>query len=210
MKMQRISTGFDRLAPIYTVLTKIVFGGRVQRAQLHFLTQITRNDHVLILGGGSGDLLKALLEKHSGLIVDYIDISPKMLGLARKKVNKTSNVNFIEGTERNIPETAYSLVITNFYLDLFTDSIVAQVITTIKKSLRPDAKWLATDFVNESAWQRIMLWVMYRFFRMTTGIEATRLPNWTSVLTKSGMQELDSAKFYKGFIKSSVYTMSKA
>jgi ubiquinone/menaquinone biosynthesis C-methylase UbiE len=133
MKMQRISKGFDRLAPVYTLLTKIVFGGRVQRAQLHFLTQITRNDHVLILGGGSGDLLKALLEKNPGLIVDYIDISPRMLNLARKKINKTSNVNFIECTERNIPETAYSLAITNFYLDLFTDSTVAPVITTIKK-----------------------------------------------------------------------------
>ena len=202
--MQHISTGFDRLAPVYTLLTKIIFGGMIQKAQLHFLTHISSDDRVLILGGGSGDLLKLILEKHPRLIIDYIDISPKMLELARQKVQNAANVNFIEGTEQNIPGTSYSIAITNFYLDLFTDPTLAEVITTIKKSLQHPAKWLVTDFVNEKIWQRIMLWIMYRFFRSTTGIEASQLPDWESAIKKTKARVVDSKRFYCGFIKACV------
>ena len=206
--MPGISTGYNRLAPVYTFLTKIVFGRSIQTSQLHFLSHLQPDHRLLILGGGSGDLLKAILEKQPKLIIDYIDISSKMIKLARQKIPAAATVNFIEGTEQNIPDTTYDAVITNFYLDLFPDAALSQVIATIKKSLPTNAKWLVTDFVNEKIWHRIMLWIMYRFFRITTGIEASRLPHWESALLKSGIQEVESAKYYGRFIKSSVYKIS--
>lgn len=205
---KRISTGFNRLAPAYTLLAKIIFGNAIQQSQLHFLNYILPDDRMLILGGGSGDLLKAILKIHPAIRIDYIDISPKMLELARKKNPVPLNVNFIEGTEGNIPEVSYSVVITNFYLDLFPNETLTKVISKIKKSLRPSATWLVTDFVNEKTWHRIMLWIMYRFFRITTGIEAKRLPDWRVALLKSGVNEVDSVNYYGGFIKSSVYKIS--
>lgn len=158
-----------------------------------------------MLGGGSGNVLKALLEKHSALYVDYIDISSEMLALAKKKTNNPPTVNFIEGTEHTIPHTAYSVVITHFYLDLFADATLPRVVEIIKKSLRPSAQWLVTDFVCENRWHRMMLWVMYRFFRISTGIEATRLPNWQNILFQAEVKEIQSARFYRGFIKASVF-----
>jgi tRNA (cmo5U34)-methyltransferase len=203
----KIATGFNRLAPFYALLTRIVFGKTLRHAQEHFLVSIHPGDHVLILGGGSGELLKSLLKQRPKVAIDYIDISEKMIQLAREKTQSPSNVNFIIGTEQNIPNREYTVVITNFYLDVFSDATMKTVIEKIKSELQPDAHWLVTDFVNEKWWHQMMLGVMYLFFRITTHIEATRLPHWTQHLMSHGATEINSKRFYGGFIESKVYAL---
>lgn len=207
LKNERIAKGFDRLAPVYTRLSGIVFGKTLERSQNHFLNSIKTNDRILILGGGSGELLKSLLKQQPNVTIDYIDISEKMIQLARQKTQSPSNVNFIIGTEQNIPNREYTVVITNFYLDLFSDATLNTVIEKIKIKLQPDASWLVTDFVNKKWWHHMMLGGMYLFFRITTHIEATRLPHWTRHLMNHGATEIDSKRFYGGFIESKVYTL---
>ena len=115
----KVATGFDRLAPVYKVLARIIFGKTLQHAQEYLLTSVKSGDHILILRGGSVEVLKSLLSQQPHVAVDYIDISSKMIQLARKQTKSASNVNFIIGTEQNIPGRTYTIVITNFYLDLF-------------------------------------------------------------------------------------------
>lgn len=207
LKKDRIAKGFDRLAPIYTRLSQIFFGKSLERAQAHLLDVIKTNDRVLILGGGSGDLLKQLLKNKPQISVDYIDISEKMIGLARERNQNPTTVNFIIGTEQNIPTGTYSIIITNFYLDLFSDNTLPHVIHKIKVHTNPGTQWLVTDFVSKKNWHKIMLWVMYRFFRITTGIEARSLPDWERHLTHTGLDQTGSSVFFNGFIKSCCYVI---
>lgn len=205
LKNQRIAKGFDRLAPVYGCLSRIVFGKSLPYAQQHFLTSIRADDRILILGGGSGDFLRSLLKHQPSVVIDYIDISEKMIRLAREKTQNPPTVNFIVGTEQNIPDSRYSVVITNFYLDLFSDNTLQYVVQKIKTHLQPGGQWLATDFVEEKGWHKTMVWCMYLFFRVITQIEASRLPDWQAALKKTGMHETRSKKIYHGFVKSSVY-----
>lgn len=198
------SRGFDRLAPVYRLLTQVTFGDALTKAQCHFIHHLKPDDRILILGGGDGSFLKTLLASHPKLQIDYIDISPRMIALAKQKKPSGSHVNFIVGTENNIPNTDYSVVITNFYLDLFTDKTLKRIIEKINHHLQPHARWFVTDFVNEKWWHGFMLWIMYRFFRITTGIEAKRLPDWQVLLEESKMLKVESTSFYSGFIKSVV------
>lgn len=200
-----IATGFDRLAPFYKFISNVFFGRSLLRAQEHYLSTLKPGDSVLILGGGNGELLPSLLRQQTKLTVDYIDISPGMISLAKKKAPEFYNVNFIVGTEQDIPAQPYSVVITNFYLDLFPEQKLSQVIQTIKKHLAPGATWLVTDFVQEKRWHQTMLWVMYRFFNLVTHIEARSLPDWQSVLKEEGITETESKRFYHGFIQATVY-----
>ena len=172
---------------------------------MHFIDQILGTDSVLILGGGSGNLLKKLLKRYPQLTVDYIDISAKMIQLAREKTQNPSIVNFIVGTEQNIPNRNYTVVITNFYLDLFAEQTLERVIQKIKTHLNPEARWLVTDFVSEKGWHKIMLWIMYRFFRIVAGIEARKLPNWQQYLIAVHGRKIMSKKFYAGFVMASVF-----
>ena len=205
LKNDRIVKGFDRLAPVYNSLSRIVFGKSLAQAQRYFLDSIGAGDPILILGGGSGDFLKSLLKQHPQVTVDYLDISPRMIQLAKKKNQHPTNVNFIVGTEQNIPDRTYTVVITNFYLDLFSDGTLQQVVQKIIPHLSSDGQWLATDFVEEKKWQSVMLSCMYLFFSTMARIEASSLPDWQSALKKAGMHEINSKKFYRGFIKASVY-----
>lgn len=206
--MQRVSAGFDRIAPFYSVLSGIVFGRSHRQAQACFLNELKPNDRILILGGGSGELLQAVLKKQPDVLVDYIDISPGMIRLARAKTANPSALNFIVGTEYDIPDRSYEIVITNFYLDLFNRDSLLRVIHQIRTHVKPHGRWLITEFVQEKSWHTFMLWIMYRFFRIATGIEAGKLPDWRSSLKKAGMQLMHSKEFYGGFIQSAVYRRS--
>ncbi len=204
-KLKNIAKGFNTLAPVYSRLVRVIFGNSLQQAQLHFVSHIHPTDRVLILGGGDGTFLKALLARYPELHVDYIDLSPRMIALAKQKVLPTANVTFITGSENDIPGTTYSVVITHFYLDLFSETTLPTVIEKINAKLRPGARWLAADFVNETWWHDLMLWVMYRFFRLTTGIEAKRLPNWQRWLTTAAGKKMIHKKFYRGFVTTMLF-----
>lgn len=201
----RIAGGFDFLAPFYDFLARVVIGRDIFNAQLHFLKSFKECNHLLIIGGGSGWLLEPLSALYPDLQIDYIELSPKMINAAEKSSGKNRNVNFIQGTENDIPNRLYDGVVTNFYLDMFEEQSLNIVIDKVRKSLNHSALWVVTDFVDGSTWNKIMLWFMYRFFRVIARIEATHLPDWESIMIHSGFTLSDSRKFKNGFIKSNLY-----
>lgn len=195
---------FNRIAFIYDRLAKLVFGNSIVESQRYFLNRIPNHVEILILGGGTGWILTELLRVKPDVKVCYIEASSKMISMARTKIN--SSIQFIHGTENDIPERSqFDVVITNFYLDLFTDESMGQALTKIKKTLRPGGQWIATDFVNTNCWQDLMLKVMYSFFRMSTNIEARKLPHWNTALGESGGRKTESNFHYKGFIETSLF-----
>lgn len=198
-----VAAGFDRLAPMYDALARMVIGSGIRKSQLHYLNYLTATNKLLILGGGTGWILPFILEMNPALQIDYIDVSPKMIALAKGRV-MDSRVRFIVGTEENIPDTDYDCVITNFYLDLFDDAKLESVVLRIKNSIQPDASWIATDFVSEKFWHKGLLIVMYQFFRITTGLQTLKPPSWEQGLRMAGGVELEMRKYSRGFIKSTV------
>ncbi|MEQ1586808.1 MAG: class I SAM-dependent methyltransferase [Cyclobacteriaceae bacterium] len=198
-----MAAGFDRLAPVYDALARIVIGNGIRKSQLHFLNHLTAKNKLLILGGGTGWILPFILKTNPALQIDYIDVSPKMIALAKGRV-KDSRVRFIVGTEENIPDTDYDCVITNFYLDLFDDAKLESVVLRIKNSLQPGACWIATDFISEKFWHKSLLTVTYQFFRVTTGLQTLKLPFWEQELHKAGGTQLETKDYSGGFIKSTV------
>ena len=191
----RISIGFDFLAPFYDGLARFIIGNDIITAQLHFLTSFKHCRRILILGGGSGWLLNYLCTAYPDLEIDYIDVSAKMLGIAKRRVENNKRINFIRGTENNIPDKRYHGVITNFYLDMFDENSLKEVMQKIKRSLSDKAIWVVTDFVNQRATHAIRLWFMYRFFRIMAGIEARHLADWQSEMRRAEFGLLESKKF---------------
>jgi len=199
--------GFDRIAFLYDFLATLVFGRAIMNSQKYFLDEISGSSKILILGGGSGDLLAALLKRNPYCEVWYIEASKKMITLSISKIKPECLVHFIHGTEQEIPTSIkYDAAITNFYLDLFTDPFLEDVVNRIQSVLKPGACWLATDFIKGNPWwQKEMLRIMYWFFSITCHIEPKQLPDWTGSMEKAGGKEIKSKAFYSGFIKTSLY-----
>lgn len=199
--------GFDRLAPMYDKLAGLVFGKEIKRAQRRFLDEVAPLSRVLILGGGTGWLLAELVSAKPDCKVTYIDASKKMIDMAYKQIpTYRQNVEFIHGTERDIPAAStYDVVITHFYLDLFNENSCREVCALVRTHCRPGSLWLACDFINRVWWHCVMLKIMYIFFRSVTGLRTRNLPDWRTQISDVGFIEI-GVQYYSGnFICSSLY-----
>ena len=200
--------GFDKIANIYDGLARLVFGKSIQQAQEYLLNDVPPESKILILGGGTGWLLANLLELKPACEVWYIEASEKMLELSKEKIKQSDRVHFLLGTENSIPgNIQFDVVITNFYLDLFTTLSLDSVIEKIRTAIKPQSLWLATDFIESKVWwQSVLLKIMYYFFRMTCSIEASQLPDWNQQLAKNGLTRLKSKFFFGGLIEATAYS----
>jgi len=212
--MDQSLTGFDRLAPVYDRFAKFVYGPAIREAQLCFLESIPAAANVLMVGGGTGWLLDEVLKLCPQCHVCYIEASAKMLTLAQERLSpeQRDRVKFILGTENSIPsDTPFDAVITAFYLDLFSSLTLLGVIGKIKRVLAPGSVWLVSDFIERNVWwQRVLLQVMYKFFRWCCGIEARRLPPWEHHMAVQGLRMEEEQLFFRDFIKSARYTVQPA
>jgi len=197
--------GFNFLAPFYDGLARLIIGKDIVNSQLHFSKTFKDCNRLLILGGGSGWILDSLCRECPYLQIDYIDISSAMINAAKRRSSNNKRVNFIQGTEHDIPDQLYDGVITNFYLDMFDEKRLPGLIEKIKSSLTNPARWVVTDFVNERKAHNIMLGLMYLFFRTVAGIQSTHLPDWQNEMNRTGCKLLESRRFRTGFILSNLY-----
>ncbi|GAA4454689.1 hypothetical protein GCM10023189_21490 [Nibrella saemangeumensis] len=114
-----------------------------------------------------------------------------MLTKARAFVREDARVTFRLGNETAIQmEQPVDVVITPFVLDLFTEERLADVIIPrLYQALKPGGLWLVSDFVQtRNWWQQWLLNAMYRFFRLTAGIEARQWPDWPRLLQQAGLR----------------------
>jgi ubiquinone/menaquinone biosynthesis C-methylase UbiE len=198
---------FNRIASVYDALASVVFGKNLVKSQYHFLPVIPDDATVLIMGGGSGELLQTLLQQKPGCQVVYVDASERMVALARRRVQNSARVTFLCGTENvEMPGPAFTVVITNFYLDLFTQQSLQRVITRLRSLLAPGALWLVTDFVTPTRLrQKLLLKSMYLFFRIMSNVEASRISDWQKMLGDAGLSCQETMTFYHGMIKSAIF-----
>lgn len=205
--MSRLN-GFDRIAPLYDQLKRLVFRSAIRRSEEYFIHRLPTNGNVLFLGGGTGELLVTLLRDRPALVVTFVEASSEMIARARARLPEKhrEQVFFVHGTQDNVPDEQFDGIITNFYLDLFTDLELKSVCGKLKSHLKIGGVWLVSDFsLSGKWWQHLLLWVMYRFFRVTTGISARSLPLWEMRLAEHGFTPLEKVAFFGKFISSFYY-----
>lgn len=206
--MSAALNGFNRLSAVYDPLKRLVFGDAIYRSAIHYLKEIPEGAKVLIIGGGTGEVLIALLRLNPSCEVWFIDASSEMLRRAQKRVSCfPDSTHFVHGTEWDIPEAIeFDALITDFFLDVFPGDELPAVCSQLAEALNPAGVWLVSDFVDSGkGWQRRFLAVMYGFFERLSGVRAKTLPPWQEQIMRSGWKEVASSMFYAGFIKSVVY-----
>jgi len=199
---------YNRIASFYDLLVKIIYGNKLYNAKKHFLPAIKNGSHVLMIGGGTGDVLNELLQKPS-ITVDFIEPSSGMIRQAEKKLppEYNSRVHFIRGTVESIPPgTVYDTVITSFVFDLFKEHDALAFGKTIYPYLKKGGTWLLTDFFKtKNMFQRFILWLMYRFFKITTKIGANDVPGYEKIFQELNLLKKEEYRVMNGFVKSILY-----
>jgi len=174
---------YDRIAAVYDGLSRLIFGKAIVRAQQSLLPLLAPPARVLVVGGGTGWILEEMAKIcPSGLTIDYVEISSKMLEMARKRDFKNNHVTLVHtGIEDYHAPARYDVIMTPFLFDNFSQARAQGVFEKLHSMLKDGALWLFTDFYIDKGlnrfWQKALLRSMYVFFQNISHVEARDLPD---------------------------------
>ncbi|MDQ2867815.1 MAG: class I SAM-dependent methyltransferase [Verrucomicrobiota bacterium] len=126
--------------------------------------------------------------------------SPGSLDFAR------DDVRFIHADVREFQtETTYDALVTNFLLDCFDEHELARVIANLADAAEPRARWLISEFTLPRAgfarlFARVLIAIMYAFFRVTTRISAKHLIDYRPLLAAHGFALIEQQRFFFGMV----------
>jgi ubiquinone/menaquinone biosynthesis C-methylase UbiE len=201
-------TNFDRLAPFYRVMEAVSAGGKLQRCRMAFLHEIPTPGKILLAGEGHGRFLPECVRRFPHAKIVVVDSSARMLEIARSKVD-SERVEFVrvELPDWNAGSGGFDLIVTNFFLDCFPADELAQVIARLSELAAPAANWLLADFeiapAGPARWRsRIIVSLLYQFFKLATGLKAGALASPDADLEKSGFSRHRRITSEWGLLKS--------
>ncbi|WP_422355502.1 class I SAM-dependent methyltransferase [Roseivirga pacifica] len=196
---------FDRVAPVYDGLSKLVFGSALINAQKKNLVNVPLSANVLVVGGGSGEILcDDLLNKVKH--IDYVELSAKMLRKAKARCN-SAKVNFIHADIAELTGS-YDAVVANFFLDCFDAESLEDIILHLKSLMSPNAVLLVTDFKQpQMLWHKVLLASMLKFFKHASNLEAGKLQPIREKLKAAGFHEHYLSFGLRGFVFTAAFKL---
>jgi len=217
MKTNAISRmNCDRIAPYYQSLEHLSFGKSLERRRFAFLEETRTSRRAVVCGGGDGRFLARLLRTNSKVQIDFVEISPRMIELAERRVagmgrTYRDRVRFhvADVCEFQAQSEAYDLIVTNFFLDCFSDTELANVVTRLAGWGAARGRWLVSDFCEADGairhfWTSAIIRGIYGAFRITTGLRVTSLANYMTALARVGYRKRHEETALGGLLQSSL------
>ena len=207
----------DGIAPYYQVIEHLSFGRYLERTRFAFLGEARTSRRAIVCGGGDGRFLARLLRVNLHVEVDFVDLSPKMVELAERRVagmgeTFRKRVRFrVRDVREFEPRTdGYDLIVTHFFLDCFSEPELAAIVACLGSWAVPGARWIVSDFREAAGpvgrlWTRAVIRGLYAAFRFTTGLLVTRLPNYAAALGREGYFQRCEEKALGGLLHSSLW-----
>lgn len=200
---------FDFIAPFYDVLSVLVYGRSIRKAQTYFLNEIKGGSKVLILGGGVGWILNELGSIRTDVEVDYVEVSSKMLSLSKAHLKyEFEKLNFIHGTEKELVHGDYDFVLTPFVLDVFPYKEMVEMVFNVGALLKGKGDWVCVDFNSKdhSFKAKLLSFIMIHFFRIVSGLKITRVLDYFGEIERLGLESVEEKCFYGSFIKAQKFS----
>jgi ubiquinone/menaquinone biosynthesis C-methylase UbiE len=207
----------DGIAPFYETLERLAFGGVLERSRFAFLDEVRTAERAILCGDGDGRFLAALLEVNPRVQVDFVDLSERMVELARRRVAKVGadfgeRVRFFAKDIREFSprKGGYDLIATHFVLDCFGQAEIREVVAVLAGCAAPGAQWLVSEFCEaetamRALWTRAVIRGLYAAFRWSTGLQVTRLPNFAAAMAEEGFLLSREVKRAAGLLQSSLW-----
>ena len=194
------------IAPIYDSLAKFIFSDSLQKATNYYLSMVPPQSKILIVGGGTGQLLEVLSESASGSDVTFLDLSPAMINRAKTRNYAKLSVDFVNKSVFDFNDFGYDIVITPFFLDLFVNQELNLIGNKLRGALKKGGYWLFSDFVtSDSAYHFYLIKLMYLSYRIVDKVSARKLPDYDSFFEQNSMKLVSRAIISKGHIESRIY-----
>jgi ubiquinone/menaquinone biosynthesis C-methylase UbiE len=200
-------TTFDLIASFYPLLEQIVFGSTLSQARRFFTNRVIEGDKVLLVGEGNGRFLFEIVKQASSSSFTVVDSSARMLTAAKQRIATVDRCPRVEWIHTDIlewqsPAAHYDRIVTHFFLDAFMADSISRIVEKISRLATEDALWINVDFSseNQNLRQKLLMWAQYRFFRISAGIEASRLFDALPYIRQADWQILERRSVESGWI----------
>lgn len=169
---------------------------------------------ILIGGEGDGRFLNDLVVVNPNASITVIDSSERMLALAKQRVASREHASLtrIQFLHQDLQtwspsKDTYDTIILQFVLDCFPQAMAESILIRWTRGLRIGGQLVYADFhTPKSKLHRLRaqlwLWTMYRFFRLTTHIQAHQLPSLSPTFETLKYQLLERRRWQGDFIRS--------
>lgn len=201
-----------RLAPWYRWIEYAAFGRELEQRRFAFLKRLARSQRVLMLGEGDGRMLSRFLMINPTAKIDVVELSPEMIALAKMRIGNADGVTFrCEDARQSVwPEMYFDAIVTNFFLDCFSNTEAKELMKRLAGALAPGGIWVVSEFaIPPGGWRRLhaQLWIgtMYRFFRIVTGLRNQQLPAIEALMREARMQRTERETRRAGLVVSEIW-----
>lgn len=194
---------FDRIAVCYDFLARLVFGKTLQQAQASWLDRLPPGGEIVILGGGSGRILKAMATlAPPQRAIHFVDSSARMIRRAQRhaaSLRRSAPDCSVQLHAMRVEDwcrdrthgTRLDAVVTPFFLDCFDGADLQGVMDGIDQVLRPGGLWLMTDFsASPKVVHRLTVGLMFAFFSTTCRLASRKLENYSGLIEDRGYSPL--------------------
>ncbi|WP_199137056.1 class I SAM-dependent methyltransferase [Pedobacter sp. ASV12] len=205
--MAKREPSYDKIAQHYDFLSRLVFFKSQVKAQTEQLGYIKHCKKLLIVGGGTGWILKDLNAITQPIAIVFVEASIEMIALA-KKVDTHHAVEFVhQDIETYQTDQFFDAVLTPFLFDNFDWAKAEKVFAHIDALLATKGIWIDVDFYlnrQSALWKRTILKTMHLFFRFINVVRVNDLID-TSPFFKPQYIPITEKHYYGNFIKAVVY-----
>lgn len=167
-----------------------MFGRHLERSRLYGITafESPNPQRALILGEGDGRFTHFALKEYPNLLVDSVERSSKMREQTQRRIQKLGQAyehrhRFVAADVQSLlfPNSEYNIVVAQYFLDCFNTEVASGLLTKIARTLKAEGKLVYSDFSIPqkvpTRWiGKLIVSVLYQFFRSTTDIKAKQLP----------------------------------
>jgi len=152
---------------------------------------------VLLLGEGNGRFLLEVLRRFPNASITCVEPSAGMRAEQQKRLQKQfrempSRLTIIPERfqDWSSGEARFDVLVTHFFLDLFTESEIDDIVSKIDRLAAPTGRICVAEFSEAtSKWgwfSRGLIRTMYRFFSLVANLKTERIPNWRRAFSNCG------------------------
>ena len=209
-----LAVDFDSVAKTYRWMEYLSFGPFLERCRNTYLAGLAGARHALVLGDGDGRFLKRLLHQNPRLTADVVDSSRSMLRLLEIRLGSSRQRIQVHHTDALAWEPAgnYDLIVSHFFLDCFFPEQVEQLLDRVLPHAQSGAQWVISEFAIPAnpilgPFAVALVGLLYRIFRVLTGLRVRRLPDYANALRKRGLVQLEERTWLGGLLCAQLWSL---